>query len=111
MRNRPPLRGCGGRCGGEEQAAGPMWPMWTRGPGDQMWGAMRAWGRGHVLGREPGGLGSCGYLDLPVTSYSGGWKMKMQLCAAKLMHCDVLTLDEPTGNLYRSEQHAGLINY
>ena len=25
----------------------------------------------------------------PVTSYSGGWKMKMQLCAAQLMNADV----------------------
>ena len=27
------------------------------------------------------------------------WKMKMQLCAAKLMNCDVLMLDEPTNHL------------
>merc|ERR1712241_360122 len=31
--------------------------------------------------------------------YSGGWKMKMQLCAAQLMNTDVLMLDEPTGHL------------
>jgi elongation factor 3 len=38
-------------------------------------------------------------MDNPVTSYSGGWKMKMQLCAAQLMNADVLMLDEPTGHL------------
>merc|ERR1712166_1274755 len=47
----------------------------------------------------PGGPDVAANLDLPVTSYSGGWKMKMQLCAAKLMNCDVLMLDEPTGHL------------
>jgi len=47
----------------------------------------------------PGGPDRAAHLDLPVTSYSGGWKMKMQLCAAKLMNCDVLMLDEPTGHL------------
>ncbi len=34
-----------------------------------------------------------------VTTYSGGWKMKMQLCAATLMNADILMLDEPTGHL------------
>merc|ERR1739836_14762 len=38
-------------------------------------------------------------LEGGVTSYSGGWKMKMQLCAAQLMNADVLMLDEPTGHL------------
>ena len=47
----------------------------------------------------PGGPDRAANLELPVTSYSGGWKMKMQLCAAKLMNCDVLMLDEPTGHL------------
>tara|TARA_B110000263_G_scaffold246551_1_gene257759 strand:+ start:4 stop:3117 length:3114 start_codon:yes stop_codon:yes gene_type:complete len=37
--------------------------------------------------------------DMIVTSYSGGWKMKMQLVAARLMNADVLMLDEPTGHL------------
>jgi len=37
--------------------------------------------------------------DMGVTSYSGGWKMKMQLVAAALMNADVLMLDEPTGHL------------
>merc|ERR1719161_2200724 len=47
----------------------------------------------------PGGPDRAANLDNPVTSYSGGWKMKMQLCAAKLMNADVLMLDEPTGHL------------
>jgi len=47
----------------------------------------------------PGGPDRAANLDMPVTSYSGGWKMKMQLCAAQLMNCDVLMLDEPTGHL------------
>ena len=34
-----------------------------------------------------------------VTTYSGGWKMKMQLCAATMMNADILMLDEPTGHL------------
>jgi len=33
------------------------------------------------------------------TTYSGGWKMKMQLCAAQMMDADILMLDEPTGHL------------
>ena len=37
-------------------------------------------------------------MDNPVTSHSGGWKMKMQLTAAKLLNADVLMLDEPTGH-------------
>merc|ERR1719502_2414901 len=47
----------------------------------------------------PGGPDRAAHMDNPVTSYSGGWKMKMQLCAAQLMNCDVLMLDEPTGHL------------
>ena len=46
-----------------------------------------------------GGPDSAAMLDNPVTTYSGGWKMKMQLCAAKLVNADVLMLDEPTGHL------------
>ena len=37
------------------------------------------------------------FLNPFVTSYPGGWKMKMQLCAAQLMNCDVLMLNAPTG--------------
>merc|ERR1739838_412080 len=47
----------------------------------------------------PGGPDRAANLDNPVTTYSGGWKMKMQLCAAQLMNADVLMLDEPTGHL------------
>merc|ERR1712087_937064 len=47
----------------------------------------------------PGGPDRAANQEFPVTSYSGGWKMKMQLCAAQLMNCDVLMLDEPTGHL------------
>merc|ERR1719160_1916063 len=47
----------------------------------------------------PGGPDRAAHMDNPVTSYSGGWKMKMQLCAAQLMNADVLMLDEPTGHL------------
>merc|ERR1712070_489725 len=47
----------------------------------------------------PGGPDCAANLENPVTSYSGGWKMKMQLCAAQLMNADVLMLDEPTGHL------------
>ena len=37
-------------------------------------------------------------MEMGVTTYSGGWKMKMQLCAATLMNADIL-MDEPTGHL------------
>merc|ERR1711998_470126 len=47
----------------------------------------------------PGGPDRAANLDNPVTTYSGGWKMKMQLCAAQLMNADVPMLDEPTGHL------------
>merc|ERR1719206_1655560 len=45
------------------------------------------------------GKGRAADPDAGVTCYSGGWKMKMQLCAAQLMNADVLMLDEPTGHL------------
>jgi elongation factor 3 len=61
---------------------------------DQVKELMKSVGFGY-----PGGPDRAANLDLPVTSYSGGWKMKMQLCAAQLMNCDVLMLDEPTGHL------------
>merc|ERR1719305_1584322 len=47
----------------------------------------------------PGGPDRAANLANPVTTYSGGWKMKIQLCAAQLMNADVLMLDEPTGHL------------
>jgi elongation factor 3 len=36
---------------------------------------------------------------MKMTTFSGGWKVKMQLCAATLVKADVLMLDEPTGHL------------
>ena len=38
-------------------------------------------------------------MGMGVTTYSGGWKVKMQLCAATLLNADILMLDEPTGHL------------
>ena len=45
------------------------------------------------------GLDRAADAEMGVTTYSGGWKMKMQLCAATLMNADILMLDEPTGHL------------
>jgi len=56
--------------------------------------AMKETGFGYV-----GGPDVAAHMDGEVTSYSGGWKMKMQLTAAKLINADVLMLDEPTGHL------------
>merc|ERR1711904_473171 len=61
---------------------------------DQVKDLMKETGFGY-----PGGPDRAAHMDNPVTTYSGGWKMKMQLCAAKLMNADVLMLDEPTGHL------------
>jgi len=38
-------------------------------------------------------------MNNPITTYSGGWKVKMQLACAKLIDADILMLDEPTGHL------------
>merc|ERR550514_1870626 len=35
----------------------------------------------------------------PITTYSGGWKVKMQLACAQLIHADILMIDDPTGHL------------
>ena len=53
------------------------------------------------FGNSNKGLGQDRAADaaMGVTTYSGGWKMKMQLCAATLMDADILMLDEPTGHL------------
>merc|ERR1719194_287327 len=61
---------------------------------DQVRELMKETGFGYA-----GGPDCAAHMDNPVTTYSGGWKMKMQLCAAKLMNADVLMLDEPTGHL------------
>lgn len=47
---------------------------------------------------------------LPVTSLSGGWKMKLALARAMLMKADIMLLDEPTNHLDVTNV-AWLINY
>ncbi|CAK9017178.1 Elongation factor 3 (EF-3) (Eukaryotic elongation factor 3) (eEF3) [Durusdinium trenchii] len=37
--------------------------------------------------------------DMPITSLSGGWKMKLALARAMLRKADILLLDEPTNHL------------
>merc|ERR1719456_933629 len=52
------------------------------------------------FGNQKKGIKNCAAdSNMGVTTYSGGWKMKMQLCAATLMNADILMLDEPTGHL------------
>merc|ERR1712195_73417 len=36
---------------------------------------------------------------IPITTYSGGWKVKMQLACAQLINADILMIDDPTGHL------------
>merc|ERR1719384_1662140 len=38
-------------------------------------------------------------MNNPITTYSGGWKVKMQLACAKLINADILMIDDPTGHL------------
>jgi len=38
-------------------------------------------------------------LTMPITSLSGGWRMKMALCTAMLRKADILLMDEPTNHL------------
>merc|ERR1712187_16793 len=38
-------------------------------------------------------------MNNPITTYSGGWKVKMQLACAQLINADTLMIDDPTGHL------------
>merc|ERR1712178_577536 len=38
-------------------------------------------------------------MNNPITTYSGGWKVKMQLCCAQLVDADILMIDDPTGHM------------
>ncbi|MDH5571065.1 MAG: ATP-binding cassette domain-containing protein [Gammaproteobacteria bacterium] len=38
-------------------------------------------------------------LDKPVSNFSGGWRMRLNLCQALMCRSDILLLDEPTNHL------------
>ena len=46
-----------------------------------------------------GGSDCAANLEMPVMNYSDGWKVKMQSCAAQLLNCNVLMVDEPADHL------------
>merc|ERR1712012_410462 len=80
--------------GGVMHTCNDVYEVETKVTEDQVKELMKSIGFGY-----PGGPDRAANLELPITTYSGGWKMKMQLCAAQLMNADVLMLDEPTGHL------------
>lgn len=49
-------------------------------------------------------------INMPITSLSGGWKMKLALARAVLKNADILLLDEPTNHL-DTVNVAWLVNY
>ena len=49
-------------------------------------------------------------IDMPISSLSGGWKMKLALATAVLRKADILLLDEPTNHL-DTVNVAWLVNY
>jgi len=38
-------------------------------------------------------------MERPITDYSGGWKVKMQLACAQLVESDIIMIDDPTGHM------------
>merc|ERR1712176_1503269 len=38
-------------------------------------------------------------MNNPITTWGGGWKVKMQLACAQLINADILMIDDPTGHL------------
>jgi len=44
-------------------------------------------------------LNAAADMNNPITTYSGGWKVKMQLACAQLINADILMIDDPTGHL------------
>merc|ERR1711985_138598 len=46
-----------------------------------------------------GNMAAAADMTNPITTYSGGWKVKMQLACAQLINADILMIDDPTGHL------------